>query len=155
MWTYAVPNCHTQFCSCGTSRPVPAGLGSRLTRLGGCTLKAWTYTWSVIHEIYLDPNNTQCNHTSQLASNPGFPFRILSRSFGEKSDFSPKLRDKIGKHGFEATFQLPCSSNLTSCTTLYWFECWQVDQSNNAFKDLLGQFQSLIVVHSCTAQVQK
>ena len=24
-----------------------------------------------------------------------FPFRILSRSFGEKSDFSPKLRDKI------------------------------------------------------------
>ena len=36
-----------------------------------------------------------------VASNPGFPFRILSRSFGEKS---PKLQDKIrnGKPGFEA-----------------------------------------------------
>ena len=41
---------------------------------------------------------------SGLASNPGFPFRILSRSFGEKIGFSPKLRDKIrnGKPGFEA-----------------------------------------------------
>ena len=40
-----------------------------------------------------------------VASNPGFPFRILSRSFGEKSeDFSPKLQDKIRnrKPGFEA-----------------------------------------------------
>ena len=36
---------------------------------------------------------------SLLALNPGFPFRILSRS-----RFSPKLRDKIqnGKPGFEA-----------------------------------------------------
>ena len=36
--------------------------------------------------------------------NPDFPFRILSHSFGEKSDFSPKLQDKIsnGKPGFEA-----------------------------------------------------
>ena len=41
---------------------------------------------------------------SKLASNPGFPFWILSRSFGEKSNFSPKLRDKIwnGKPGFKA-----------------------------------------------------
>ena len=36
------------------------------------------------------------------ASHPGFPSRILSRSFGE--NFSPTLRDKIwnGKPGFEA-----------------------------------------------------
>ena len=35
-----------------------------------------------------------------LALNPGFSFRILSRS-----DFSPKLQDKIrnGKPGFEAS----------------------------------------------------
>ena len=44
----------------------------------------------------------------QLASNPGSLFRILSRSFGEKSDFSPKLRDKIrnGEPGFEAMIHL-------------------------------------------------
>ena len=44
----------------------------------------------------------------ELASNPGFPFRILSCSFGEKSDFSPKLQDKIlnGKPGFEARKKL-------------------------------------------------
>ena len=40
-------------------------------------------------------------HAITVASNLGFPFRILSRSFG----FSPKLWDKIqnGKPGFEAT----------------------------------------------------
>ena len=43
---------------------------------------------------------------SVIASNPGFPFRILPRSFGEKLNFSPKLRDKIRnrKPGFEASF---------------------------------------------------
>ena len=30
-----------------------------------------------------------------IASFPGSPFQILPRSFGEKFDFSPKLRDKI------------------------------------------------------------
>ena len=40
----------------------------------------------------------------KFASNPDSPFRILSHSFGEKSDFSPKLGDKIwdGEPGFEA-----------------------------------------------------
>ena len=44
-------------------------------------------------------------YTMTLASNPGFSFRILSHSFGEKSDFSRKLWDKIQneKPGFEAT----------------------------------------------------
>jgi len=39
-------------------------------------------------------------HSFYLASNPGSPFRILSRSFGEK------LRDKIrnGEPGFEVSF---------------------------------------------------
>ena len=52
-------------------------------------------------------------YSLQLALNPGFPFQILSCSFGEKSevnsDFSPKLQDKIrnGKPGFEATLQPP------------------------------------------------
>ena len=38
-------------------------------------------------------------YIKRVASNPGSPFRILSRSFGEKS-----LRDKIrnGEPGFEA-----------------------------------------------------
>ena len=41
-----------------------------------------------------------------IASNPGFPYRILSRSF--TSDFSPKLRDRIrnGKPGFEASYHM-------------------------------------------------
>ena len=47
-----------------------------------------------------------------LASNPGFPFQILSRNFGEK------LRDKIrnGKPGFEASPTLPllCSQNVAT-----------------------------------------
>ena len=34
--------------------------------------------------------------THALASNPGFPFRILSRSFGEKSDFLQSCETKSG-----------------------------------------------------------
>ena len=48
-----------------------------------------------------------CWYVVQISKplNPGSSFRILSRSFGEKSDFSPKLRDKIRNEepGFEAT----------------------------------------------------
>ena len=45
---------------------------------------------------------------SDLASNPGSLFQILSCSFGEKSDFSPKLQDKIwnGEPGFKASSDL-------------------------------------------------
>ena len=45
-------------------------------------------------------------HCIWLASNPGFPFRILSCSFGEKLEV--KLRDKIrnGKPGFEVSIWL-------------------------------------------------
>ena len=66
-----------------------------------------------------------------LASNPGSSFRILSRSFGEKSQalrsgfclaaleknpFSPNLRDKIRNEepGFEATHLHEQSTNHTS-----------------------------------------
>ena len=43
-----------------------------------------------------------CGECAVVALNLGFPFRILSCSFG---DFSPKLRDKIqkGKPRFEAS----------------------------------------------------
>ena len=59
-----------------------------------------------------------------IASNPGSPFRILSRSFGEKSDFSPKLRDKIRNRepGFEAsciTLPSTCRSKVNKLQTLW------------------------------------
>ena len=34
------------------------------------------------------------------ASNPGFPFQVLSCSFGEKSDISPKLQEKTWNKSF-------------------------------------------------------
>ena len=47
-----------------------------------------------------------------LASNPGFPFRILSRT----SDFSSKLRNKIQnrKPGFEASLGHAPLENFTA-----------------------------------------
>ena len=57
--------------------------------------------------------------TVALASNPGFPFRILSRSFGEKS------RDKIrnGKRGFEATVaQYMSLLRLVERGKCFWME---------------------------------
>ena len=50
------------------------------------------------------PAKQDGNNTTTLASNPGFPFRILSRSFGEKSIFLQSCETKSnGKPGFEAT----------------------------------------------------
>ena len=50
-------------------------------------------------QMHRESQDVQKAVIPNIASNPGFPFRILSRSF-----FSPKLRDKIqnGKPGFEA-----------------------------------------------------
>ena len=65
------------------------------------------FTKPGLHKV---PVGQHCGH--KVASNPRFPFWILSRSFGEKSDLSPKLQDKIQnrKPGFEASHKaLDCS----------------------------------------------
>ena len=52
-------------------------------------------TFKSLTDIELEEGSKQ-----RVVSNPGFPFRILSRSFGDKFQ---KLRDKIrnGKPGFK------------------------------------------------------
>ena len=71
------------------------------------------YTGSTQKEVFMRSLGLVLGHpvVLNLALNPGFPFQILSHSFGEKSDFSPKLWDKIwnGKLGFEAKFTLRSS----------------------------------------------
>ena len=65
---------------------------------------------SVLYTIHLSQLAMSEGYLS-LALNPGSPSQILSPSFGEKSDFSPKLWDKIrnGESGFEANLSLPWS----------------------------------------------
>ena len=64
--------------------------------------------------VFSDPvRMLKFSSAHRLASNPGSPFWILSRS----SDFSPKLRDKIqnGEPGFEANTHLE-----RALTALIW-----------------------------------
>ena len=110
--------------------------GAWVQSYSGLNMSLYTQTTALFPDPLKFPHNLVMGKDWEwgyLASNLGFPFWILSRSFGEKYDFSPKLWDKIqnGKPGFEARgypdqysiflFIYPLQSSQHSSLKLLWF----------------------------------
>ena len=72
--------------------------GAWVQSYSGLNMSLYTQTTALFPDPLKFPHNLVMEKDWEwgyLASNPGFPFRILSCSFGEKSDFSPKLGSRL------------------------------------------------------------